>query len=424
MTEFFVTVGGVRSQRLDLYAGSTGPWYLEAILDSDTAVSGRVVARIGALQLSGTVAPGNAGTYAQRRSLRLVAGAGGWGSPLPRENYHDPHGVSCQVVASDAARDCGETLGSMAFPEAKLDAHFVRRVGPGSAVLERLLGDRQWWVDEAGVTQGGTRPTRTPRRGCYQLTGNGYNPLTRTVELAVDDPSDLWVGSVLTEGLDEPQTIREFEIHVDGDKCRVVAYTGGEASSSSRLGRAFAALLEQREAKRLYGTYRYRVYSDPKDGALDLQAVRPIAGLPDVLPVLQSAGIAGALSRLLPGAIVRIAFDEGDPTMPYVSGYASGSPDETAGIARMADMVACGGPLTTATFSVGPAAGLYTAPVNAVGAPGSPTAVPVVVAGVPYLVSFGVTTDVLSLAPPTLVPPMANELIGQILTASTQEIGP
>jgi len=423
MTDFFVSIGEKHCTRLELFVPWGGAWFVDAVLDDTTDdLSGAVVVRLGSLELHGTVLPSYTGSFALARSLRIVGGAGGWGNPCEPQDYADDAGVSAEAVALDAAQIAGETLGSFDPAEPTLETHFVRRIATASSVLEQALGDgRIWWVDTQGVTQAGQRTTFEPTAGSYNLLN--YSPLTRIAELAVDDPASLWVGAILKDRLTEPQTVREMRLTVEVDKetgsgkCRVFAWTGGDELSQSRLGRAVAALLAQRESKRLYGTYRYRVVSVDSDKRLQLQAVRPISGLPDVLPVSQVAGIASAVSTPDEGTIVRVAFDEGDCTMPYVSGWPAGDPDKVSGIARMSDLITSGGPGTVITLSLGPMAGAYTAPALALGSPTG--TVPVVMAGVPYLCSFSdVVTIVDDPTPPTILPPKADPLLGYILSAS------
>jgi hypothetical protein len=422
-TEFFCSVGNRHATRLDLYVPQIGAWYVDAILDDTTdEISGPVVVRMGSLELHGTVLPAYSGAFVLARSMRIVGGAGGWGALVTPEHYHDDSGVDAQSVAQDAATIAGETLGGFDPADPLLDADFVRQghIGPASAVLEQAIGEgRTWWVDSAGVTQCGTRGTVEAAPGSYDLLT--YSPLTRIATLAVDDPAALWVGTILRDRLSEPQTIRELELHVqvtDGvGSCRALAWTGGDESSASRLGRAIDAVLDKRASRRLWGTYRYRVVSVESDSRLALQAVRPVPGLPDVLPVSQTSGVAGGLSNPALGSIVRIAFDEGDAQFPYVAHWPAGDPEKVAGIARMADMLTAGGPGTTCIFSLGPEEGGFTVPV-----PGA-TAPAVVVAGVRYLVSFSNMLDPVP-DPQDLVPPtpetvsLQRGLDGMILSAS------
>lgn len=412
--EFFAAVGDRHATQLHVVAGER-VWYVEAVLDdSATDITGQVVVTLGSRKLHGTVQPNASGDFVLAGSLRIVAGAGGWGTLCEPRQYHDDAGVDAESIARDAAAEAGETLVEFDPAEPTLEPDFVRGEVEASAVLEQAIGaGRSWWVDPDGNTRCGVRPAPEAPADSYELLT--YSPLTRRAELALNDPGALWVSMVITDRLAEPQTIRELEIHVeivDGvPSCRAIARTGAVLSDS------LDAVLEQRESKRLYGTYRYRVVAVESDSRLQLQAVRQIPGLPDVLPASQVAGIASAVSTPDLGTIVRVAFDEGDPQLPYVAGWPAGDPSKAAGIARMSDLVTCGGEGTVAVFSLGPMAGAYTAPVLALGSPTG--AVPVVMAGVPYLVSFSDVVSVLEdPSPPTIVPPKAEPLLGYILSAS------
>jgi hypothetical protein len=330
MTEFFATIAGAHCQKVDLYAGQTGPWYLDAILDDTSEnVTGRVLVQLGTQQLVGTVIPAFSGAFVLQRSLRVIAGNGGWGTLLKPKAYHDDGGVSYLTVATDAARECGETLGSTDFGPGHLGTDFVRGgdhglgIGmPGSAVLERLLKDSggQWWVDQGGITHCGKRPLLTPKDGSYNLLT--YSAVNRTAVIGLDDPASLWVGSVLTDRLSDPQTIRELELHIDANQCRLRAWTGGDASDTSRLDAAFESWLEQREARRVFGKYRYRVFAMSGNRA-NLQASQSLAGLPDVMLASLRPGVAGMFAKLKPGSEVLVEFIAGDITQPICTGFPS-----------------------------------------------------------------------------------------------------
>jgi hypothetical protein len=415
MTEFFCSIGEARVKELDLFVPWNGPWYADLALDDDTPLTGDVTLTVGTRKLRGTVDQRTAGDFVLQRSLRVVAGAGQWGKLLPPAAYYDDPSVDRMTIVHDLARETGETFAaSLSFDGEPLADHFVRRAGPASATLDHLVGStRNWWVAPDGTTHVGLREPVTPAPETYEVLS--HSPLHRTAVIACDDPAALWVGHVLTERFESPQTIREFSLHLDKASCRITAYLGGDDRTVSRIGRALSALLEQREAQRLYGTYRYRVYADTNDGTLSLQVVRPVSGLPDVLPVTKVSGISGAVSHLNSGEIVRVAFDEGDPELPYVANFPAGDPEKASPLARMSDMVLSGGTGTTIMFSLGPEAGGYTAPTPAV------IGNPVVVPGVRYLVTFGSALDQ---SPEAKIPPTpltgADPLVGYVASGSTR----
>lgn len=335
--------------------------------------------------------------------------------------------LSASLIASDCASSCGETLGAFDCGSFSVGTDYVRGSGPASSSLCQVIGGSQWWVDTGGVTHVGTRPTLTPADGSYETLS--YSPLHRTANIACDDPSSIWVGSVLTDRLSEPQTIRELHIHGDKNEMRIKAYCGGSQEDTSRIGRAFDSYLEQRENQRLTGVYKYKVFEQNADGTLALQVVRSLsaglsASLPDIIPITQAVGIAKSLSTLKEGDVVRVMFDNGDARSPFVAVYPPGDASKVSGIVRMSDLISSGGYGTWAIFSFTPVlpGGIPNPGAAAIDLHG----VPVVACGVPYLVNFGNAFDVI----PVLAPPTGTladletvqPLFGYALSASEQEI--
>ena len=59
------------------------------------------------------------------------------------------------------------------------------------------------------------------------------------------------------------------------------------------------------------------------DHRVELQAVTKALGLPDVLPVSVSPGMAGLEAKLTPGAIVVVQWVDGDPSLPLITHFAA-----------------------------------------------------------------------------------------------------
>lgn len=70
------------------------------------------------------------------------------------------------------------------------------------------------------------------------------------------------------------------------------------------------------------GPRRYRVVRMVAERA-ELQIVRRVSGLPDLLPISQVPGIPGLSAALTPGAEVLVQFVDGDPSQPVITHYAS-----------------------------------------------------------------------------------------------------
>lgn len=403
MTDAFALVGGQRATPLRLCVPNVGPWYVDADLEEAPALAGRLAIEIGALTLSGTVDPRADGTHGLRRKCRVVAGAGGWGTPIAAKGYHNDALVKARNVADDAARAVGETLGTFVPAAERVGADYVRQLGPASRTLEDVVGGVPWWVDYAGVTHVGPRPAVQADPSTYEVLA--YDPRTRLATLAVDDPSAITIGSILSERLDAPQTVRELELVVTANEMRVYAWCGGAETRGARLPDTLRRIVEHVLDRRLYGKYRYRVFDMLADGRVNLQAVRKAAGLPDLLPVAQWPGVAGTHAELTPGAEVLVEFIEGDRADPVVTHYAGkgGQGFEPVSldlggvggqkVGRQGDLVRSGG--------LGATVQLLPVPPSAPGP---------VATGTLYLISFG---------PPTPAMPQV-PLYGAVATGSSK----
>lgn len=420
MQDDFVTVNGQRVSTVRLRVGGGGPWYAECEFEQDPQLSGRVTLKIGTLQCVGTIAPESDGTFGLQRRCRIVAGAGGWGKPVAALAYHSDigrrlpetvlddtgtFGVKAHRVALEAAAEVGETIGTFLPAREKLGSDYVRQASAASRALQDAAGQGvMWWVDFDGMTNVGPR-TSAPidKSKCEVLA---YDPMQRMLTLAVDDPAAIAIGSIVSDRLDEAQTVREYEVCIEkGNSLRVYAWTGGTGTEEGRLPALLRAIAERANAGKLFGKYRYRVIRMKSDGRVDLQAVRRGVGLPDLGPISMWPGVAGVHAELTPAAEVLVEFVEGDRTRPIVTHFSGKDgvgfvPVElvllggTQAVARQGDLVQCGGPGTQVVFSDG---GITPSPLLTL---------------TPYLVSFS--------ALPTDVGPLQRPLFGAISTGNTK----
>ncbi|SRR6266571_1808195 len=403
MTDF-ATVNGNRVTAAHLQVTNYGPWILDLDLEGQPDLAGRVTAQIGTLQLSGMIIPQQAGTFGLQRKVRVVAGEAGWGISIPAKDYHNDAGVKARLIAEDAAREVGETIGGFIAAKERVGIDYVREAGPASRALEDAVGHGvAWWVDYAGVTQAGPRPAIPLDKTKYEVLF--YDPRARVATLAVDDPASLYVGAVISERLDGPQVIRDFEIVVDGQQLYATAWCGGTGADRGRLAGVFAELVARATGRQLFGKYRYRVLRTIGD-RVELQAVRKDAGLPDIVPVALWPGVPGVETELASGAEVLVEFIEGDRTLPVLTHFAGkhdGGPafvpisltlcGSSQRAARQGDLVQSGG--------AGAVLQLIPLPGNLA---------PAVLPATPYFVSFSVD--------PAAVGPLAAPLFGAISTGS------
>jgi hypothetical protein len=368
--DLYIGVNGKRLTAVKLTVSNGGPWIADVDFESDPDVEGRVELTIGdGLKLSGTVVARSSGTYGLQRRARIVAGAGGWSAEVPPKQYHNDAGVKAVLVAEDAARAVGEQLGGFVPAAERVGRDYVRERGPASRALEDVLGGVVWWVDYAGLTHAGTRPPVPLEPKAYTVLA--YDPRDRIATLAMDDPGLMKIGSILAA--DGPQIVRSFEVRVTADEARVMAWCAGSSTGTGYLAGLLRSIVERTTDGALHGHYRYRLVRMAGD-RLELQAVRKVAGLPDLLPISVMPGIAGAHAVLTPGTEVLVAFVEGDRAQPVALAFAGkdgpgfqpvtlflGGPTG-APAARQGDIVECQLPPASFTGLIGgvQSAGLLT----------------------------------------------------------------
>lgn len=320
MTESsYATLGGHPVTRATIVVPASGAWWADVDFELAPDVSGRVELAVGGIILSGTVDPARAGSFGQRRTLRLVGGAGAWATMLAARHYHSDLGVRAALVLEDAAREAGESIVIDAdIGQRSVGVDFVREAGPASRALRAAMGAAVWWVGLDGTTRvASVRPTSEAASGTYEVLA--HDPRKRVVTLAADDLGAVGVGSVISERLDAPQTVRELTIHVAEGGVRLIARCG-EQMAQSQFTTALTSIVRQVTSQQLYGRWRYRVVRVSVD-RLELQPVRRDAGLPEMLPISMWPGVAGAHAKPQLGAEVLVEFLEGDRTQPIVTGF-------------------------------------------------------------------------------------------------------
>ena len=408
----FARIGSHLIETVRISIPNIGPWTAEVEFVEAPALTGRVVINLGAETLTGTIIGTEDGTFGLKRQSMVVAGAGAWGATLTAKHYHNDAGCKAQLIAADAARESGETLGAFVPTSERLAVDYVRAEGPASLALQTAAGGAPWWVDYAGLTRVGPRPSSAPS-GVYEVMA--FNPHTRRGVLAVDSLGAVGIGSIITERLDAPQAIRELTITIDGEGIRARFWSGAAAEAAhSELAQILTDIIDAQLGRRLLGKYQYRVVSMHSDGRVNVQAVRRVAGLPDAQTIRMFPGIPGAHAELTGGAIVALEFLEGDPTQPIITGFIGlngsgftpqlltiGGP-EGPRAARVGDTVSSGGIGTQVSF--GPFDPDPSHPVPAVP----------MMTGQAYLVSFDATPP----NPPLPGPPHAAPLTGTITTGS------
>jgi hypothetical protein len=98
------TVGKARAVAASLHIPAIGPWIAELVFDDDTKVEGKVTFQFGSMACEGTVLADVGGAFLSKRTVRIVAGSGGWGKAVAPKAYHNDGGVRAETIAEDAAR--------------------------------------------------------------------------------------------------------------------------------------------------------------------------------------------------------------------------------------------------------------------------------------------------------------------------------
>lgn len=311
----FVNIDGDAVIRLELHVPNVGPWWADAFFEEDPEVSGAVVLNVGDRALRCTVVEG--GAFGLQRRVRVVAGAGGWGTLLTPQHFHSDSGVRALVVAQSLASAAGEQLGTFAPEVDVVGVDYVRQATAASRALEDVIGARAWWVDYDGVTHVDERAEVEVSDDAYEVLD--FDPLEELVALSVEDFGAIALGGQLQVN-DATRVVRELRVTIDADRLEVIAWVGGDQSSRGRLVEELTRIVRHVMSERLFGRYRYRVVQ-PSGDRLELQIVARRDGLPDAIPLSTRPGVPGAHGVPALGSIVHVAFVEGRRTMPVVVGF-------------------------------------------------------------------------------------------------------
>ncbi len=285
----------------------TGVWHAE-VETTESAIAGAVTLAIAGLTLKGTVIGST--SYGGRTWYMIAGGAGKWRNAIAAKAYRGEIGIKLATVVTDAAADCGETLGTL--PDVTLGSAFVRTQAPAARVLD-LASPESWYVDELGVTQIGVRPAKA-FAGKYELLEKRLD--VKRITIAAEDLTGLVPGATL-EGI-EAGSIRH-ELGPNGIRSHIYATSG--RTSGSRLFQLIRRIVEMLTHPHLYHRVcEYQVVGVVA-GYLDLEPTIPALGLPALTNVREYVGIPGGRGNPQNGSTVLVGWVNGDPTRPYVHSY-------------------------------------------------------------------------------------------------------
>src|ERR1041384_8117071 len=154
-----------------IYVPNEGVWFADLDLADADPLTGAASITLGPTTLKGTVDDGASGLFGLRRRVRVIAGGAGWRKEIKPAGYRNDAGVKASTVASDAAKECGETLGTFAGGADRLGAHYLRNAGPASQTIEDAARGVPWWVAYDGITHVSARTITEPARPTFEEQG-------------------------------------------------------------------------------------------------------------------------------------------------------------------------------------------------------------------------------------------------------------
>jgi hypothetical protein len=217
----FASLNGNRLTTVALCMPLYGTWSADVVLAESTMITTAVTLAIGDLSLVGSVY--RQANFAGSRSARLIGGAGGWRKGLSRKPYANPAGLRRSMVIGDAAREVGEAVTLDA--DGTIGTFFVREAAPASRVLRQLAG-ALWWVDPAGMTHIGPRPTGAISSDFTVIHWSGK---TGSFEIATDNYADWMPGKTFTAPtVSGTQTVSLVNLNQDNEgKLRLEVLASG-----------------------------------------------------------------------------------------------------------------------------------------------------------------------------------------------------
>jgi hypothetical protein len=298
------TFAGNACARARVNVPAWGCWWAGVDLAEPETVAGATSLVLAGQAMACAVMSGGAADG--RAAYRAVSGAGGWGKAITKKSYLDDSGVALSKVLGDLAREVGETIADV--PNTRLGPHYARPDGYAYEVLN-LLAPKNWYVDFAGVTRIGQRPTAAYSGDAPRVR---RDPYLGVIDLAVDKLDGLLPG-VTIDG-SQPATDVEYDLTPDRLTARV--YAGAGSSTTARL-ELYAQLLAGLDPRARYrGCFEYRVVTT-SGNRFNLQPVRLATGLDDLaaVPVRGPAGVSATVTL---GETVLVVYVDADPSRPCV----------------------------------------------------------------------------------------------------------
>lgn len=300
----------------------TGAWTVDVDVDLDivpVVPVGPAVLAIGPTVMRGTIDGRASGRFGTKAHVRLVAGGGGWDTPLPGMDLQSDIGVFSTAIYGTTAASVKETVVEL-LPPKLLGTNYSRMRGPASNVFAGV----EWWMDLLGVTYVGPRP---PLPAPPLLDILEWDPHEKVAIIASD--------VLIVPGMTIADPIRfgvaiveEVEHTFDENGGRAIAWcsqpslaaaatalvAAPPAGAGAKVVRALAQMARQAAGVSTLKKYRYRVVLQGPDGRLNLQSVDLLAECPLFLKLVDIwAGVAGVSMKLAPASVVVVSFIDNQP---------------------------------------------------------------------------------------------------------------
>lgn len=295
-----------------------GVWFADLVLDPDDArlaapilsAPTPAILTIGLFPMRGTIDVRGSGTFATKAAARIVGGNGGWDKSVPAQHFYLPSGTLLSTLVYAATAPLVLEPPPLDPLPQLFGKNFVRTAGPASAIFR----DRDWHVD--------------PTTGVAIVAPWIPLPLDPTAIISdfdigqeraqVISDGPIFPGTILldTRFNGSTFTVRDVEQTFNADGSNAECWCSSNASS--RLTSAFTQAVRAAADTPHLKTYRYRFVA-PIANQLVLQAITP--GAPDLNPVDQWAGLAGASAKILPGTEIIVGFTGDNPPQPYLVSF-------------------------------------------------------------------------------------------------------
>ncbi len=316
----------------------TGAWTADVDVDLELVPvmpTGPAILTVGVTILRGTIDDRASGRFGTKAKIRLVAGGGGWDTPVPALHIHNDAGVFSTAIYAVTAASVGEVPVVELGPPKLFGVDYVRTQGPAS----RVFAGVEWWVDILGIAHTGPRPPLPPPPP-PMIDILEWHATSKVAVIA----SDILIqpGMVLADPIRfGVATVDDVEHTFDESGARAIAWcstpsiSGAAASllaspppaSGTKLVRALGALARESSGVSTLKVYPYRVVVQGPDGRVNLQSTVLTNGAPLFLVMIDIwAGLPGMTCKLTPTSVVLVSFIGGDPGKPIIIGFDPDNP--------------------------------------------------------------------------------------------------